>query len=251
MLGALGAGLIVVPWMMSRYSIEHVPGAPVKTCGDLTLRGLPEDGVRCVVGGRAAPGPGGTFPAPVSGTPCVWALYRVSERRSQPGSYTSLDRRVKEEASTAPYALEDATGRIQVDPAVTELDFLFSRGSVVSHAESQLPASMTLPHADRAEPGDGGLLARARGRITEEWSIPPGQRIWLEGVARQGPNGDVVLSRPPGGKLLLSVRSPESRTAAGAVLQVLRRRILLAGVAVLVVAAVVTAGGLLAPLILR
>lgn len=244
----LGAGLIVLPWLMSRYSFNQAPSVPATTCAGLTLRPPAADGVRCLVGGRAAPGPGGPFPAPVSGRPCVWALFRVAERQRGGRSYINeMDFLRREEASTAPFALEDGGGRIQVDPAGIELDFLVSPpNGAVFHAERYFKAADLLPHADRyaRAPDATKRVFGPLGQLTEEWIVPPGQQMWLEGVARQGPNGEVVLSRPPGGRLRLSVRSPEARTAVRGTMLGIRRRLMWIGIALLALAGALTVGAI-------
>lgn len=150
-----------------------------------------------------------------------------------------MDRLRDEEASTAPFLLEDGTARVRVEPAGTQPDFLFhSLTGVVSHAEDHLPPGDLLPHADRYQPAPGRLhLVGPLGRTMEEWIVPPGQHVWLDGVATPGPDGTVVLTRPPGGTMYLSVRPPEARARSGARTLVMSRRLRWIGIAVLALAA--------------
>jgi len=73
-------------------------------------------GRRVVVRGRAAAGPGGESPAPLSGTPCVWYLASQSVVREG-------ERETVERFSAEPFALVDASGaRVLVGPRCPALE---------------------------------------------------------------------------------------------------------------------------------
>jgi len=99
-LGAIGSSL----------QVRTVPGRVVQPTKEL-------GGVhgRAMVHGRAAAGPGGVYPAPLSGRPCVWYLASQSAVRGE-------ERQTQDRFAPQPFVIEDDTGRVLVGPRCPALE---------------------------------------------------------------------------------------------------------------------------------
>lgn len=171
----------------------------------------------CELTGTARPGPAGAQRAALSGQESVWYRARVTHRWEEDrpdrdvsdpsaGGTQSGEDVVSDETSEAPLVLEDATGRVVIDPAGAEVD----------RPEVGL---------DRFEPAEGGGgtsvsgfgvtvrldgdRRRSLGFQSHEELIRPGSRLYVLGEAREI-DGVVHVGRPrAGGRLLISTRSEE------------------------------------------
>ncbi|MEZ5102450.1 MAG: GIDE domain-containing protein [Thermoleophilia bacterium] len=192
-------------WGSTRLARQarRIEEVPLYDCAQLPRIGADAPGMRVEVTGLTAPGPDGRLTGPFSGAPCVWyraVVYErtASEERGPNGTIRRVERlqQMSEEVSTAPFAVVDATGSIEVDPAGAEVD-----DPVASH--------------DRFEPAPpGGALL---GVLRREWLVPPDRQVYvLGGVRAEGAAARLGAARD--GDLLLSLRAERelvSRTRLG------------------------------------
>jgi hypothetical protein len=155
----IAAGLLAAGWVW-RIRFRNLRRAVEADCAGAA--GL-HAGVPCQVTGTAVP----IRPAPFSGTPCAWYRTKATAKTSQ-GTRTFID-----EKSKAPFYLQDATGRIVIDPENAAVD-----GPVQT--------------MDERRP-DNGPLPGLEGDVTEyryeEWILPVDRPLYVLGTSTGGSLG--------------------------------------------------------------
>jgi hypothetical protein len=177
---------------------------------------------RCEVVGAAQPAQGEPVAAPLSGQPSVWHRQRVTHkywerRRERDPNGGTRTRRVErsrvmaDETSSVPFAIDDGTGRVLVDPRDAEMDRIEqsvdqfepdTSGSEGGATVSAFGFSVQLG-------ADSGSIGFQR----EEWVIRPGARLYVLGEASDR-TGTLVMGKPSDGRLLISTRTEEEIAAA-------------------------------------
>lgn len=209
--GALGVLLVFVgaflllAWQSSRRRLGQMSAVPVAPIAD-------------VVGALAAmlperpyqqPDPFLTRPVAVEGTiscdspltselgnvPCVF--YKITVKRR----YRRRSQVVERRSHGVPFWVEDATGRILVDPTGATVDGL----RVVDEFE---PASghVVMLGSTPLHLSTGTNYGQERGVRYRETVVPLDRPVYVLGEASNGPNGPVIR-KPADGQLLLSLKS--------------------------------------------
>jgi len=168
---ASGASLFArgfVLWRRGR-TIEDTPTAKVRSMplGRVELAGV----------ARSYDAP---LRAPLSGTPCVWFQYRV-ERESGTGRKRHW-RTVDAGASEAPFALEDDTGRIRIEPRGAAMEI----APQLRETDPELAGALAAFADARGLRVAGIFGAPARLRITEA-RLHEGDPLYVHGVAQARP----------------------------------------------------------------
>ena len=188
LVGVVGYGVA----RLLRWRYAGLLGAPASAADLRRMERLP---AWALLRGRLQPGEGGLLIAPISGVACVWfqliawrEWWGTDPERVEVGDHTPSFRSSRITAGVAvprgPLPLEDATGRVQVDPRLLRI-------RPVEHREF-------LAHALRQGPADPGAVyhvrtARARelesGRLLRALGFR--RLLWL--ATRPGWTGELIL----------------------------------------------------------
>jgi hypothetical protein len=161
-LGAIGASL----------QLSVLPGREVHPVNELArISG------RAVVHGRAQPGPGGVYAAPLSGTPCVWYLVSQSVVRGD-------DRQTEDRFAPEPFVIDDGTGRVLVGPRCPALE------QIAPSYRSDIPH----PAFGSAETDAADAVEVYEFVIAAEAPVTASGEVHLDTEDRPRVAGDVVLS---------------------------------------------------------
>lgn len=203
----------------------------------------------CEVVGAAQPANGEPDKAPLSGQPAVWHRSKVTHkywetrRERDPDGSGYRTRRVErsrvmsDEKSTQPFAIDDGTGRVLVDPNDAELDRVEQTVNQFEQDTSGQSGGSVSAFGFTVQLGSGsGSLGFQR----EEWVIRPGARLYVLGEASDR-SGQLRMGKPTGGgRFLISTRSEEEIAAASE--KGARIGTIVGGVSLAVGAALVIAG---------
>ncbi|MGK2938183.1 MAG: E3 ubiquitin ligase family protein [Solirubrobacteraceae bacterium] len=188
---------------------------------------------RCEVVGAAAVRPGGVEMAPTSGVPAVWYRTKVTHKywEMQESTQDGRTRRtrversetVSDDASDAPFTVQDATGTVTVTAKDADIDapeqvldrFEQHEGTSAGQGVAEGIFSTLLRIGD-----DTGTI----GFQHEEWAIRPGTRLYVHGEV-QDASGELAFGAPGAkGRFVVSTRSEEEVVASA------RRNARIAGV---------------------
>ena len=167
------AGALGGPWLFFnafarlrlRRAVEDTPTSKARSAamGKCELKGLAREIDLPILG-------------PFSGRPCVWYHWKVEEERSDSKgnkSWHTLDER----HSLEPFYIEDATGRLKVDPDGAEVEapqlLLYSSGAF----------SGAVPPGPQAAPWLANGILGSRRRLSE-WRIDQARPVYALGVLR-------------------------------------------------------------------
>jgi E3 Ubiquitin ligase len=164
----------------------------------------------CEVVGAAHPGEGGALDAPESGQPAVWHRVKVTEHyydweRDSDGDRRRVrrERELTSSESEADFQIQDATGTVFVTVKGADID---EPPKTFDRFEKEKPTDL----------GSGMLASVAEafsnwnddtiGIQREEWSLRPGQRLYVIGEVSDKA-GRIEFGKPEEGAYLVSTRT--------------------------------------------
>jgi E3 Ubiquitin ligase len=214
---AIAVGLLFVARSLNRRD-RHMAVAETLTAAEIAdLQKAAADAVGpgsfskvCEVVGAAEPGDGGALTAPESNQPAVWHRTKVTEHyydweRDSDGDRRRVqrERELTSSSSEADFRIKDATGAVFVTVKGADID--------------EPPKTFDRFEKDKGvDLGSGALASVAEafanwnddtiGIQREEWSLRPGQRLYVIGEVSDT-SGRVAFGKPEKGKYIVSTRT--------------------------------------------
>ena len=205
-------------WWSNR-KLEELSAVETSTCGD--MRQL-ADAVsvsagggafrqRCELTGAAQPAYVGTVNAPQTGRECLWYRTKVTHeyydyeydhetnrRRREKKSHT-----MKDEKSDIPFALDDGSGQAVIHPDDASID---APVQVMDQMDEDTGDPML--HKLIENTSRGWDIDESIGYKREEWLIPVGQQLFVQGEITDE-DGHLRLRKPEKGPFRVSTRSEQ------------------------------------------
>jgi len=218
------AALLLFAGLRSKKRLQTLTGTGTSTCGDLlkvykdVAADLGSNSLSQLVEVKGkAVAVGAPLRSPLGDTECVWYRSVVRENYREyewTGTGDNRTRRLEnksrelsDEKSPQPFGLDDGTGIVTIDAVNADIDSPIHGIDRTVQEEGDWVRRFGLTI-------NFGLLSLGGGEGTtgyhhEEWFIPAGQDLFVQGQAR-GDGTAVKITKPDGGKLVVSTRSEES-----------------------------------------